>query len=116
MTTSHKWFDPCYVKCLLALLESWALAFSLSNFKLAWKTATILVLVTAKCCSDLILLLVDNQHLFLQHHAAVFILASGGKMDRPGHLPPQIDIESYSNVNLCPVLFLKAYLCYIEPF
>ena len=32
--------------------------------KLAWKTATLLALVTAKRCSDLTLLCVDNQHLF----------------------------------------------------
>ena len=36
-------------------------------------------------------------------------------MDLPGHIPPQIHIESHSNVNLCPVFYLKAYLCHIEP-
>ena len=30
------------------LLESWVMAFSLSSVKLAWKTATLLALVTAK--------------------------------------------------------------------
>ena len=72
-------------------------------------------LVTAKCCSDLSLC-VDNQHLFLQHHAAIFIPLSGGKTDRPGHLPPEIHIESYSNVHLCPVFYLKAYLRCTESF
>ena len=61
---SHKQFDPWDVECLLSLLESWAPASSLSTFKLAWKTATLLALVTGKCCSDLTLLCVDNQHLF----------------------------------------------------
>ena len=41
-------------------------------FKLAWKTATLLGLVTAKLCYDLTILYIDNQHLFLQHHAAIF--------------------------------------------
>ena len=41
---------------MLSLLESWAPASSLTTFKLAWKTATLLALVTAKCCSDLSLL------------------------------------------------------------
>ena len=83
---------------------------------LSWKTATLLALVTAKCCSDLTLLCVDNQHLFLQHNAAIFVPLSGGKTDRPGHLPPQILIESHSNVNLRPVFYLKAYLQCTESF
>ena len=37
-------------------------------------------------------------------------------MDQLGHLPPQIHIESHSNVNLCPVFYLKAYLRCTEPF
>ena len=57
---SCKHFDPWYVEYLLSLLESWALASSLTTFKLAWKTATLLALVTAKHCSDLILLCIDN--------------------------------------------------------
>ena len=113
---SHKQFDPWDVECLLSLLESWAPASSLTAFKLAWKTATLLALVTAKCCSDLTLLCVDNQHLFLQHHAAIFIPLSGGKTDHPGHLPPQIHIESHSNINLCSVVYLKAYLRHNESF
>ena len=85
---SHKWFDPWDVECLLSLLESWAPVSSLTTFKLAWKTATLLALATAKHCSDLTLLCVDNQHLFLQHNATIFIPLSGGKTDHPGHLPP----------------------------
>ena len=87
---------------MLSLLESWAPASSLTTFKLAWKTATLLTLVTAKCCSDLTLLCIDNQHLFLHHNAAIFIPMSGGKTYHMGHLLPQVHIESYSNVNLCP--------------
>ena len=89
---------------------------SLTTFKLAWKTATILALVTTKCCSHLTLLCVDNQHLFLQHNAPIFIPLSGGKTDHRGHLLPQICIESSSNVNLCPVFYLKAYLRCTESF
>ena len=74
-----------------------------------------LALVTAKHCSDLTLLCIDNQHLFLQCHAAIFIPLSGGKTDHPGYLPPQISIESYTNVSLCPVFYLKAYLRCTEP-
>ena len=69
-----------------------------------------------KHCSDLTLLCIDNQHLFLQHHAAIFIALSGGKTDYLGNLPPQICIESHSSVNLCPVFYLKAYLRCTEPF
>ena len=69
---SHKYFAPWDVEHL---------------FKLAWKTATLLALVTAKCCSDVPLLCIDNQHLFLQCNAAIFIPMSGGKTDHLGHLP-----------------------------
>ena len=82
---------------------------------LAWKIATLLALVTVKCFSDLTLC-IDNQHLYLQHYAAIFIPLSGGKTDRLSHLPPQIHIESHTNVNLCPVFYLKAYLRCTEPF
>ena len=41
---------------------------------------------------------------------------SGGNTDRLGHLPPQIHIESHSNVHLCPVFYLKAYLRHTESF
>ena len=113
---SHNWFNPWDVDCLLSLLESWALSFSLSTFKLAWMTATLLVLVTAKHFSDLTLLHIDNHYLFLQHYAAIFIPVSGGKMDWLAHLPPQVHIESHCNVNLCPVFIVKVYLCCTEPF
>ena len=113
---SHKQFDPWDVECLLSLLESRAPASTLTMLKLAWKTATLLALVTAKLCSDLTLLCVDNQHLFLQHHAAIFVPLSGGKTDCLGHLPPQIHIESHSNDNLCPIFYLKAYLRCTESF
>ena len=100
---SHKHLDSWDIEHLLSLLESWAPASSHTTFKLAWKTATLLALVTAKCCFDLTLLCIGNQHLFLQHHAAIFIPMSGGKTDHLHHLPPQIHIESHTSVNLCPV-------------
>ena len=113
---SHKCFDPWDVECLLSLLESWAPTFFLTTFKLAWKTATLLALVTTKHCSDLTFICIDNQYPFLQRHAAIFIPMSGGKTHQPGHLPPQICIESHTNVNLCPVFYLKAYLRHTEQF
>ena len=88
---------------------------SLTTFKLAWKTATLLVLVTVKCCSDFTSC-IDNQHLFLQSSAAIFIPMYGGKTDHLGHLPPQICIESHSNFNLCLVFSLKTYLRCTESF
>ena len=112
---SHKHFDPWDAEHL-SLLESWAPASSFTTFKLAWKTATLLALVTVKHCSDLTLLCIDNQHLFLQCHAAIFIPISGGKTDCLDHLPPQIHIESHTNVNLCSVFYLKVYLRQTKPF
>ena len=89
--------------CCLWRVGHW---FLLTTFKLAWKTSTLSVLVTAKHCSDLTLFCIDNQHLLFQHHAAIFIPISGGKTDQLGHLPPQTCIESNSNVNLCTVFFI----------
>ena len=60
----HKQIDPWDVEHLLSLLERWTSVSSLTTIKLAWKTATLLALVTVKHCSDLTLLFVDNQHLF----------------------------------------------------
>ena len=102
--TSHKYFDPWDAEDLLSLLESWAPESSLTTIKLGWRTATLLAPVSTKCFTDLTLLCIDNQHLFLQHHAAIFIPMFGGKTDHPGHLPPQIHIAPHFNVNLCPVL------------
>ena len=61
--------------------ESWAQASCLTTFKLALKTTTLLAFVPTKHCSDIFLLCINNQHLFLQHHAAIFFPVSGGKMD-----------------------------------
>ena len=36
-------------------------------------------------------------------------------MDWPDHLPPLIHIETYSDVTLCPVFYLKVYLYQTEP-
>ena len=75
-----------------------------------------LTLVMPKYCSHLTLVCIDNHHLFLQCNAVIVISTSCVKTDRPGHLLSQIHIESHSNVNLFPVFYLKAYLCYTEPF
>ena len=88
------------VCCLCWRVGNWLL---LTTFKLVWGTATPLALITSKHCSDLTLLCIDNQHLFLQHHAAIFIPVFGEKMDQQGHLSPQIHIESHSIINLCTV-------------
>ena len=47
---------------------------SFPNFKLAWKTATLFALVTARYCLNVSLLCSANQHLFLQCNAAIFTL------------------------------------------
>ena len=76
---SSKWFASWNVKYLLSLMDSWASASSLTNFKLAWKTVTFLALVTEKHF-DSTLLWIQNQHLFFSI-MLLFYLASGGKID-----------------------------------
>ena len=75
----------------------------------------VILFVTAKYCPYITLLCFDMQYFFLQYHAVVFILASGGKMYLPGHLLLHTCIESHSSVNLCPVFYLQACLCCTEP-
>ena len=77
---------------LLSLQECWAPASSLPDFILAWKTISCIAHVTARHCADLTLLHVDNQHIFLQHHAAISVPVSGCKTDQLGHLLFQIHI------------------------
>ena len=45
-----------------------------------------------------------------------FIPTYGGEIDQLVNLAPKIHIESHSNLNLCPVFYLKAYLFCTEPF
>ena len=99
----HLTLSKCF-GAVLFLLEIWYPVFSLIfNFFGRW---LLLVVVTAEL-SDLTLFHTDKQHLFLQGHTPIFVLTSGGKMDDLSHLPLQINIESHSNVNLCPVFYLK---------
>ena len=42
--------------------------------------SNIILIVTAKCFSDLTLLCIDIQHFSLKHHAGIFIAASGALM------------------------------------
>ena len=101
---------------LLSLLECWTLTSSLTTFKLAWKTATLLACVTAKHCSNLTLLCVDNQHLFLQHNTAIFVPLSGGKTDRLGHLPLRFVLSLTPMLIFALFFYLKAYFRCTEPF
>ena len=104
---SHKHFDSWDVEHSLSLLESWAPAFSLTSFRLAWKTATLLALVTEKHCCDLTLLCIDNQHLFLFSVMLLFSFPVWWKDRLSGSSPPQICIESHTNINLFPIFLFE---------
>ena len=78
--------------------------------------ATLLAVVTAKCCSDLALFHIDNQHLSLQCHAVFLFL----------HLVVRqifwVIFHLKFILNFIPVLIfalsftLKAYICHSKPF
>ena len=87
---TFKTFDPWGMECVLILLQIWVATFFITNCKPAWKTASLLACVTAKYCSYLTLLHTDNQYLFLQCHAAIFVPVSDVKMDWLDHLTSQI--------------------------
>ena len=109
---SHKCFDPWDVECLLSLLESWSWVSSLTTFKLAWKTGTLLALVTLKCCSDLTLLCIDNQHFFF----SIMLLFSFPCLVARWIIWVifllRFVFESHSNVNLCPVFIWSLFETY----
>ena len=95
-------WSACYL-----FWKVWAPASSLTTFKLAWKTATLLALVTAKHCSDLTVLCVDNQHLFLQCNAAIFVSIVWWQDRLSRSSSPSDHIESHSNVNLLPCFLFE---------
>ena len=116
---SCKCFDPWDVEHLLSLLKSWAPSTSLTTFTLAWKTVTLDCYSFSTCYHEALLrfnLYIENQHLSLQHHVAIFIPMSGGKTDHLGHLPHQICIESHPLLIFSLFFYSKAYLIFSEPF
>ena len=114
MPLAHKCFNQWDVQCLLLLLESCAPASSVTNFKLVWKNSHTFITCYRKTFFLIEFLFhIDNEHLFLKCHTIIFVPAFGGRLDQPGYLPPQIFIECHSNVNLCPVFYLKAHLYYL---
>ena len=57
----------------IMLVKELVPASSLTYFKLAWRTATCMALVTTKCCSDLTLLCIDNHYLFPKQHPVILL-------------------------------------------
>ena len=78
--------------------------------------ATLIVLVMTKHCSDLMLLHIENQPFFVSTMLLFMFLYLLIRWIDGGHLPPQIHIESHSNINVCPVFHLNADLQCTEPF
>ena len=105
-TSTHKCFYPWNVVYSLSLLGRWALDLSFINLNLIGR------LVMAQYCSDLPLLCIDN----LQHHAAKFAPAFGGKMDQVVRFHLRFVLNHNPLLNVCPVFHLKGYLRKTEPF
>ena len=94
-------FDPWNVESWL-LLKSWALASSLPFLKLFWKTTTSLALVTESIVSikpyyELIICS------FPQYNTALFVSASGPKMNQLGYFDLRFVL------NLIPILNCALY-------
>ena len=70
----YKHFDLWDIECSLSLLESCAPVSSSSDFKLAWKTATLLVFITAKCYFNSTLLHIDKISTFFFSDFCYFFL------------------------------------------
>ena len=68
---------------IIIILESWTLAFSLTNFKLAWKRATLLALLMPKHYSDLsvlhiiiIIIIIIIIYYYYYYYYTIFIVLS----------------------------------------
>ena len=110
---SHKYFDPWYVKHLLSLLRVGHQPLPLLILKLLRRLLPFKHLMWQNVAMNL--LCIDNQHLFLQHHVAIFyqhlVVRQIGK----------VIVHLDFIFNLIPVLIfvlflLKAYLCCTELF
>ena len=71
--SSHNFLIPRMLSIYYSCLRFGHQISSLTNFNLAWKTASLLVFVTDKH-SDLSLFYIDNQHHFLLCHSAILFL------------------------------------------
>ena len=98
----HKQFDPWDVEHLLSLLESWAPASSLTTFKLPWKTATLLALITSTFFFSIMLPFLFPCLMARQVIQVTFSL--------------RFVLSLTPMLNLCPVCYLKAYLRCTESF
>ena len=101
---------------ICSLFEIWAPDSTLTTFQLAWKTATLLALVIPKYCSGLTLLCIDNQHLFQQHHAAIFFPISGGKLIDQAIFLLRFTLSLIPMLIFALFFYLKAYLRCTESF
>ena len=74
---------------------------------------SLLALVMATCCFNFTLLCIDNQHFFLQHHAAILFLhlvIDGSARS----FQPKLIVNLTSNVYPNPLFYSKAYLYHTE--
>lgn len=108
-----KFFPPWNVAKLINLISSkgWYPAVTINLQNLAIKLAVLLALSTAKRCSDLSLLSMEQGHLYMDSDRIMFIPLFGSKTDRPNNFMSQFSIyRNKKDPHLCPVLYLKQYL------
>jgi site-specific recombinase XerD len=88
---------------------------SLPLATLTHKLATLLALTTGGRSSDLALLSVNRCN--FSDSGVIFHLDGLAKQSRPGHSRPPLEIAQYpSDISLCPVLCLQAYIKITSPF
>ena len=80
--------------CWMLIIVVWLQTLLLLIFKVAWKAAALLTLVTEKQCINSILLCIDNKCLFLPALCCYFFLYPSGLTNWPGHILWQIHFES----------------------
>ena len=93
---------------VLRLLKSWSPMKSISRKKLTFKTLMLMLLSTGHRGQTI--LSCNLTHVHVGHNKIVFLVDKLLKTSKPGCHISEVSLCSYSDTNLCPVVYLKEYI------
>ena len=109
-----KYSETWPVEKVFGYLKSLGLNLSLSLQQLTQKLAVLLALTTASRSSDLALIDVNFRHFV--PGGIHYTLGSLTKQARPKHSRTSLEVESFTNPLLCPVMCMHQYLAVTQSF
>ena len=98
------------VTTVLRMLKLWSPNDKLDLKHLTYKTIMLLALVTAKRCSSLSLLTLNEGYCEIGESSIKFQPFGLEKMSRDGHVASSIEIEQFKNPDIGPVACIKMYI------